>query len=78
MNRLLILVMLLLVVILSSCKGAGVAGECAGTSSVQCLTERKCSYDSGRNCMVCQCADPGMPRFPLDQDGRLPAPSEGR
>jgi hypothetical protein len=77
MTRTLILAILLLLT-LTSCKGAGVAGECASTSSIQCLTERKCSYDTGRNCMVCQCADGALMLHPFNKDGRLPAPNEER
>jgi len=75
MNRLLILMALILVACISGCKGAGVAGECASTSSIRCLTERKCSYDATKNCMVCQCAEAMLPpQNPLDQSGRLPDP----
>ena len=75
-HNLLIAVLLLLLALLPACKGAGVAGECASTSSLTCLTERKCAYDSGKNCMVCQCSDGALQLHPFNKDGRLPAPNE--
>ena len=68
-------ILLFPVLFLSSCKTIHTAGECPDTTSVKCLTERKCSLDISRNCMVCQCADPGMPRYPFNQDNRLPGPA---
>lgn len=75
---LLIAALFLLALLLTSCKGAGFAGECASTSSLQCLTERKCAYDTGKNCMVCQCSDGALQLHPFNKDGRLPAPNEER
>lgn len=52
--------------LLGACRTVRQAGECEDARSVPCLTERVCSEDRVRGCMVCQCAPP----FSRDQDPR--------
>jgi len=39
----------------TACRTVPVAGECAETSNIRCLTKKVCDYDNKRGCMKCMC-----------------------
>ena len=61
-------------VLLFGCRTTPVAGECPDNSNVPCATNRSCSEDKQRGCMVCTC-DPAM--SPSERPPQDRPPPEG-
>jgi hypothetical protein len=46
---------LLFLALLASCATAKVAGECAGSEELRCMTRKVCAFDRTRGCQTCAC-----------------------
>jgi hypothetical protein len=64
---------LLVVLALAACTRTKIAGQCAESANLRCMTKKVCSWDQARGCQVCTCeaawdpdhhVDPATPTVP--------------